>query len=178
MSSVFVRIGVLAEIRRASAAQRHDPGTRVVVRTERGLEVGEVVGACQDRQMEHRVTVIRKVTDQDELLIQRLARDKRSAVEKCRQALQQSGSQAVLLDIEQLFDGTTLILHFLGEPDELAKSVVGELASEYESVVKTVELTKSLVQGCGPECGTSNAAGCGSSCAGCAVASACKTVST
>lgn len=179
MHPVFVRIGSLAEVHAATAGGPIDRGRRVIVRTARGIELGEVVGPRRagdlagdsSRESTPTVRVVRPTTEEDELLIRRLDRHKRRAVEECREALSDSGSTACLLDVDQLFDGGTLIMHFLGEVDSVAQSITRSIAEKYESIVRSRHFAKLLSDGCGPDCGTAEGGGCGTSggCAGCAV---------
>lgn len=172
MHSVFVRIGALAEVHAATSRLPLDRGSRAIVRTARGIELAQVVGPCGDdgAAAQSQVRIVRVTTEEDELLIRRLDRHKREAVEACRSELAQSGSAACLLDIDQIFDGGTLVMHFLGEVDEVAQSITRRVAQKYESIVRSRHFAKLLSDGCGPDCGTKEGGGCGGSCAGCAVA--------
>lgn len=176
MHPLFLRIGSLAEVHPAHSPSPLSPGQRVIARTVRGVELGEVVGPCRDVKAvgQSIVRVLRPTSEQDELLIRRLERHKREAVEACRAALTQSGSTACLLDVDQLFDGGTLVMHFLGPVDEAAQSVTKQVAEKYESIVRSRHFAKLLSDGCGPDCGAAEGGGCGTSCAGCAAATACK----
>ncbi len=176
MNCCIVRIGSLAEVHIATTPVTLDRGQRVIVRTPRGIELGEIVRTLDsDVDQPPSVRILRPTTDEDELLIRRLDRHKREAVESCRAALTRIRSPAVLLDVDQLFDGGSLILHFLGPVDEVAESVTREIADRYESIVRTRHFAKLLRDGCGPDCGTEQGGGCGSDCSGCAVAAACRT---
>ncbi len=172
MHPIFLRIGSLGEIHAATALAPLARGRRVIVRTGRGIELGEVVNDCRDAAyaMRSKVKVVRPTTEQDELLIRRLDRHKRAAVEACRSALAESGSPACLLDVDQIFDGGTLVMHFLGPVDEIAESISKSVAEKYESIVRSRHFAKLLSDGCGPDCGTKEGGGCGGSCSGCAVA--------
>ncbi|MCC9600487.1 hypothetical protein LOC67_07935 [Stieleria sp. JC731] len=164
----FIRIGSLAEIRVASALLPLQRGDRVVVRTQRGIEIAEISAPCADatkqRLGEVNCRVVRPTTDADELLVRRLERYRCEAVEACRQKLFDVGSQCTLLDVDQLFDGGTIVMQFLGEVDEAANSIAEEITAQYESVVKTKHLAELLSDGCGPGCGTGEGCGSGSSC--------------
>ncbi len=148
-------------------------GRRVIVRTSRGVEWGQIVGRCgrQFRESDlHDFRILRPTTDEDELLIRRLERHKREAVEACRDEISRSGSTALLLDVDQLFDGGTLIMHFLGPVDSIAQAITKQVAERYESIVRSRHFAKLLSDGCGPGCGSEQGSGCGGGCAGCAVA--------
>lgn len=96
--------------------------------------------------------------------MQQLGRFKRDAVESCRERLQTAGSSAVLLDVDQLLDGGTLVMQFLGELDEQAQQIVDEISEHYESIARSRQLTLQIEEGCGTDCSTE---GCGSGCGNC-----------
>ena len=190
MKYCFVRIGSLGEVHGAEAVFAMDRGQRVLVRTGRGVELAEVLGPrqarlgktqdqTQDQAQNHGsveakpIQILRATTPQDELLIERLQQHKREAVEQCRQELSESGSDAILLEVDHLFDGGTLVMHFLGDIDKTAQTITQQVAKRYESVVRTEDLAKLLDEGCGPSCGTEEGSGCGSGCAGCAARIVC-----
>ncbi len=177
MHAFFVRIGSLGEVHAADSDRPLDRGRRVIVRTARGVELGEVIRPCQENSQANTsaVRILRATTDEDELLLRRLERHKREAVEACRGELERSGSPAMLLDVDQLFDGGSLVMHFLGPIDEVAESVTREIADRYESIARVRHFSKLLRDGCGPDCGTEKGGGCGGNCAQCGVASACQT---
>ncbi len=169
----FIRIGALSEIRVASALIPISRGRRVVVRSPRGVELAEIVAPLENSRSKQAdagksanlFRILRPTSGSDELLIERLEKYKRDAVAACRRQLQRAGSRTVLLDVDQLLDGGTLVIHFLGQVDDPARTVADQIAAEYESIVRTNHLSELLSSGCGPDCGTG--AGCGSSCAGC-----------
>lgn len=173
MRQYFVRIGVLGEIRLASALIPIERFRRVVIRSPRGIEVGEVISPHRPQPSGERESatetayrIVRPTTESDELLVRRLDRYKRQAIEACRERLGQAGAKVALLDVDQLLDGGTLLMHFLGDVDAVAEEISREVAREYESVVRTNHLSELLQDGCGPDCGTSNQ--CGTSCGSCA----------
>jgi hypothetical protein len=187
MSHYFVRLGCLGDIYIARSSAEHSRGRRVIVRTSRGVELAEVVGPQADSRVgqhdtnekpEGHLRILRATTAEDELLIRRLDRHKRDAVESCRDLLAKSGATTTLLDVDLVFDGGTLLMHFLGPVDETVADIESQVAQRYASVIGTERFAKLLDEGCGPDCGTSaggGCGGCGGSCSGCAVASACKT---
>ncbi len=178
MKYCFVRVGSLGEVHGAESAVAIDRGQRVLVRTGRGVELAEVLGPRQSPQAQSAaeakpLQILRSTTPQDELLIERLHKHKREAVEQCRQELSESGSDAMLLEVDHLFDGGTLVMHFLGDIDKAAETITQRVATRYESVVRTEDLAKLIDEGCGPSCGTEEGSGCGTSCAGCAARIVC-----
>lgn len=184
MHRYFVRLGSLGEIQTAHSPRSLPRRQRVLVRTDRGVELGEIAGIAgggSDPAVAGGgpgpaiAEVLRQTTREDDLLIERLERHKREAVEACRKTLAEAGSRSVLLDVDQLFDGGTLVMHFLGPVDAVAEAVTEQVVGRYEAIVRTAEFAKLLSEGCGPDCGTEEGSGCGGGCAGCAVAAACHT---
>lgn len=184
----FVRIGKWGEIWVGESAEplNYARGTRVVCRTGRGLELGEIVSPVEmgdDHQTQgfrpphHPCSIVRGVTPEDDLLELRLQRHKQAAVRDCQSELRKREISVTLLDVEHLFDGRTLIFHFAGEFTGEVQRLVDDLTDVYEKRARSQEFAKLLTEGCGPGCGTEEGQGCGSrgGCAMCIVAGACST---
>lgn len=152
-------------------------GSRVVCRTSRGLEVGQVLSAATNGERgESDGSLLRGVTPEDELLLARLEKNKEEAFAACTELVAQRGLPVVLMDVEHLFDGRSLYFYFLGDVTPELDAITGELAAAYEAKVQFRQFAETLTAGCGPSCGTEDAegGGCGvGGCATCAVASAC-----
>ncbi|HVU88954.1 MAG TPA: PSP1 C-terminal domain-containing protein [Pirellulales bacterium] len=177
----LVRVGTMGVVGRFDAAEagRYARHTRVVVRTARGMEIGEVLSPPDElgSTHDHEGTILRAMTIEDRLLESRLAKNSHAAFAACQQRLNERGLSACLMDVEHLFDGRTLVFYFLGDVPAEVEHVTGELAEVYEAKAQFRNFADTLTNGCGPDCGTESAAGHGcTSCAtGCAVASACST---
>ena len=182
MVNYFVRIGSWGDVVQCRAEGTNafvngfaSRGNRVICRTGRGLEIGTVTAAVPDESRassEMGGVILRKTTTEDELLLSRLEKHRRAAMDDCRQELAESGSTAVLLDVDQLFDAGTLIFYFLEAVEPATETLVQQLASRYESRVRSGHFAKLVSQGCGPGCGTANAhgGGCSGACAVCVIA--------
>jgi hypothetical protein len=149
-------------------------GQRVVCRTGRGVELGRVISPCSGHHAEPEGRVLRRTTMEDELLDARLEKHKQRAVLDCQRALAELRSETLLLEVEHLFDGRTLVFHFLGTVDATIQAVVDRLSDVYENRARTGHFAQLVAQGCGPGCG-SGEGGCGSGggCAVCVVRDAC-----
>ena len=112
---------------------------------------------------------------EDDLLVARLEKHRHEAFIACSELLASEGVPAVLVDVEHLFDGQGLFFYFLGEVPGSATGVIERLAETYETKVEFRKFTETLIEGCGPGCGTEEAMGQGGcpSCTSCAVATAC-----
>ncbi len=157
-------------------AVRYPRSTHVICRTWRGLEVGQVLQAIDRPASASDGDLLRQVTLQDDLLLARLDRHRDQAFRECCRLLTERNLDAVLMDVEQLFDGTSLYFYFLGNvPPELER-LTSELAQRYAAQIEFQRFADTLEQGCGPGCGTESAAGgCATGgCASCAVSAACR----
>jgi hypothetical protein len=161
----LIRVGALGQVGRFNAvdAVRYPRHSRVVVRTKRGLEIGDVLAPPDDGDDDRAFAdgeILRGMTVQDDLLHARLEKNRHDAYQACASLLADTGHSAVLVDVEHLFDGQGPFFYFLGD-------VTPELR----------KFTETLIEGCGPGCGTDEVKGRGGceSCTSCAVASACGT---
>jgi len=173
----LVRIGALGHVGRFTSVDAigYERGHRVICRTARGLEVGEVLSPDPESPGfgESDGSILRAVAAEDELLIERLEQNKLQAYDACVRRLAELGLDAVLLDVEHLFDGQSLFFYFLGEVPPEVEAVTDELAEAYEAQAQFRRFSETMIAGCGPDCGTEAAAGCGTSCGSCAIAGAC-----
>jgi PSP1 C-terminal conserved region len=187
----LVRVGRLGQIGSFAAFDRtcYPRRARVIVRSERGLELGEVLSspggalgqqALQGGSPNQPVLVgaiLRGATEADELLALRLERNRQGALAACTARLTRLEQPVALVDVEHSFDGRMLRFYFLGETTAEVEALVAELAELYEAEVQIRGFTETLTNGCGPGCGTDEATGggCTSCSTGCAVAGACGT---
>jgi cell fate regulator YaaT (PSP1 superfamily) len=177
----FVRVGIFGQVGRLSSAggTPYPRGKRVICRTNRGLEVGEVLSNVHDSPpAEFDGTILRPVSVEDDLLLARLEKKKDAAYAACVAKLEEHQFSAVLMDVEHLFDGRSLYFYFLGDVTPELAALTEELAATYDTVVQFQKFAETLTTGCGPDCGTESAAGhgCGSGgCSTCAVVQACGT---
>ena len=177
----LVRYSLLGEVGRfvAADAVRYPRNSRVIVRSSRGLEVGEVLTepVPSESSEQHDGQILRKMTPEDELLVARLEKHRHSAFEACSRLLQDNDVPAALMDVEHLFDGAGLFFYFLGDVPAEAERFTQQLAAAYETTVEFRQFARTLEEGCGPGCGTEEAMGQGGCdhCTSCAVAAACST---
>src|SRR5262249_4776080 len=95
-------------------------GNRVIVRSERGLEVGEVLCAASPRALEFiaeatKGRIVRAMTAEDIATAQRLKDQEREELRTCVQFVEQRKLQMELVDVEHLFGGERIVFYFLAE---------------------------------------------------------------
>jgi cell fate regulator YaaT (PSP1 superfamily) len=183
----WTRVGAMGEV----VGLHHPAGTTierlrpVVCRWERGLAIGEVLsealldGAALPTDSQMAATqageIVRVATTEDLLLWQRLQRYRQGAVEACQEQLQRDGYDVPLLDVELTFDGREVWFFFAGPLPPDAAEVIDRLAARYDAKARIGHFAKQLNDGCGPDCGTKDAAcGTSSGCAACKLQSHCK----
>ena len=171
MSAVhLVRVGLLGRVGKFSAVDHrvHDRDAKVVCRTERGLEVGEVICKLDvtDSDSEVDGDLLRQIGREDRAIVERLERFRDRAFTACQSLIVERDLKATLVDVEHLFDGQSIWFYFLGEVGPQVEALTDELAEVYESKVKFRKFAETLAKGCGPECGTGVSCG---SCSGCSV---------
>jgi cell fate regulator YaaT (PSP1 superfamily) len=177
----LIRVGALGHVGRFTAvdAVRYPRYSRVVVRTGRGLELGEVLAppADETEPAGSDGSILRGLTVEDQLLEVRLEKNRQAAYDACAHRLAELNLPAALMDVEHLFDGRTLVFYFLGEMTAELEALTDELAEVYEAHVQFRRFSEAVTEGCGPGCGTEAATGggCKTCATGCAVASACST---
>ncbi len=151
---------------------------KVIVRTSRGLEAGEILGPAEDTTLRGATdgSILRGMTDADDLLKSRLEKNRQQAIDACTARLSERKINATLLDIEHLFDGRSLFFYFLGEVTPEIESITAELAEVYDAAAQFRKFSETLAEGCGPGCGTDEApghGGCTLCATACAVSGAC-----
>ena len=175
----LVRVGALGHVGRFTAvdAVRYPRDARVVVRTGRGLEVGEVLAPPSDGPDEANGdgSILRGMTTEDQLLgpgWNAIARPPTRPVPRGWPRLRLAGrADGRRASVRR----PSLVFYFLGEISEELAAITDELAELYETHVQFRRFAEAVTEGCGPGCGTETAAGCKTCVTGCAVASACTT---
>jgi len=171
----LIQVGAMGAIGRFAAVDwsAYRRGDRVICRTLRGLEVGRVMSAADGAAGEQDGELLRRVSIEDQLLISRLERHRDEAFSACERLLAQRELDALLVDVEHLFDGKTVVFYFLGEVDSATQEMTDQLAASYEKTVRFRKFSETLYEGCGPDCGTESAAGCGDGCSNCSASTTC-----
>lgn len=175
----YVRVGILGHIGRFASATQGPiaRGHRVICQTSRGLEVGQVLrpDAADPRDSSVDGSLLRRVTVDDDLVLERLERHRSEAYAACVDRLHKRGLNATLVDVEHLFDGKSLYFYFLGDITPEIERLTDELAEIYAARIQFRRFSAALTEGCGAGCGTAAATGCASSgCSHCSLAAACR----
>lgn len=116
-------------------------GQAVIVRSERGLEVAEVLCESSPRAMQlivepTRGQIVRVMTDDDRALAQRVGQNELQEFNRCVEFIKQRSLQMELVDVEHLFGGERIVFYFLAEKRVDFRELVKDLAREYRTRIE------------------------------------------
>jgi cell fate regulator YaaT (PSP1 superfamily) len=125
----------------AEPSDCYQRGDTVVVRTERGIEVGEVLCEANPRVVESiseptRGQVVRTVTSEDRVQLDGLHDKEQQEMETCCRIIAQRHLQMELVDVEHVFGGERIVFYFLAEKRVDFRDLVKELAREYKTRIE------------------------------------------
>ena len=146
-------------------------GDRAVVRTCRGLEIGEVLCATKPRHAHFLPnntvgTLLRLATSEDDLLVEELSARAMDFADDAAGRARELGLPLAVLDAELLLDREHAVLHFVRWEDCDVRPLVSSLSTHFALHVLLQDLTRAEVHeeehSCG-SCGSSGGCGdCGS----------------
>jgi len=116
-------------------------GQTVVVRSERGLEIGEVLCPATPQALQllvepTRGQIVRQVADADAPDLERIHQVELQAFETCNSFIAQRKLQMELVDIEHLFGGERIVFYFLAEKRVDFRELVKDLAREFRTRIE------------------------------------------
>lgn len=168
----LVRYGAMGWVARFTSTERVDcaHGDRVVIKTLRGMEIGEVLAVAQnDLGTADRHASTRREPSSGELL-QLLTRDEerlhRNAssqstmlLEKCQKMIAERHISVEAIDCELLFDGKTVFIYYLGTPLMELDNLAAELSAAQGTRCIFHPIIEAVAEPGGAGCGSG---GCGS----------------
>jgi cell fate regulator YaaT (PSP1 superfamily) len=122
-------------------AMEYPRGSQVVARTERGLEVGEVLCEATTRAVEYLSepsggVILRALTADDQQQLGRLSDLESQEFDACGRFIEQRKLQMALVDVEHLFGGERIIFYFLAEKRVDFRELVKDLAREFHTRIE------------------------------------------
>ena len=143
MAKFVVRYGSMRFLGIAAAPDkfRFRHGDPAIIRTDRGLEAGEVLTEATDEirdQIENttELQILRPMTpdDQRDQLHIREQRDEQLSI--CQKCIDKLGLAMNLVDIEHIFGGERIIVYYLAEGRVDFRELVRTLASEFQTRIE------------------------------------------
>lgn len=143
MPKYIVRYGVMRYLAvlssRGGAAFAR--ATKVIARTNRGLEVGEILceaspGKLDESDVSSEGQILREMTPEDANEQAHLLVSAKQEFETCRRHVEQLSLQMQLVDIEHLFGGERIIIYYLAEGRIDFRELVKRLAGEFQTRIE------------------------------------------
>jgi cell fate regulator YaaT (PSP1 superfamily) len=143
MAKYVVRYGVMRALgvfsaRGSDSFERTD---RVIARTNRGLEVGEVLCEASDEVIKQlsdpaQGQILRQMTAEDENELSHMKTNETDEFNVCRQHIKDSELDMQLVDVEHVFGGERIVVYYLAEGRVDFRALVKVLASEFQTRIE------------------------------------------
>ena len=143
MPKYIVRHGVMRNIGifTSRGGELFSRGHRVIARTHRGMESGEIL--CE--ATEHAVAglqepkygqILRRATSDDERDLRKLFEQERREYEVCQQRIEDMGVPMRLVDVEHLYGGERIVVYYLADGRVDFRELVKTLAKEFQTRIE------------------------------------------
>jgi cell fate regulator YaaT (PSP1 superfamily) len=141
MPKYVVRCGSMRTLGVFTGGDAMRRGTRVVARTDRGVELGEILCEATEQAIAQladprRGSVIRTMNADDERALERQSSNQPAYYRTCQQRATELGLDMEIVDVEQIFGGERMVVYYLSENRvdfrELVKVLSGELQTRIE----------------------------------------------
>lgn len=141
MPNYVVRCGAMRTLHVMQAKEDLQRGMRVIARTPRGLEAGEVVCEADQRAVEQLGsppggTIQRLMSEEDENELAHLAAQSVAEAEMCFRAIRELDLPMDLVDIERVFGGERVVVYYLSENRVDFRSLVKRLSHELQTRIE------------------------------------------
>ncbi len=116
-------------------------GNSVIVRTNRGLETGQVLCEATEDALSHLDSppsgqILREMTWEDINEYDHLQSLRLGKIEICQKHIDKSGLEMKLVDIEHLFGGERVVVYYLAEQRVDFRELVKALAGEFQTRIE------------------------------------------
>lgn len=141
MASYVVRCGAMRTLHVMQARAEYERGMRVIARTPRGLEAGEILCVADERnvaQMDNPPggTIQRQTSEEDENELAHIAAKSVEEADRCFEIIRELELPMDLVDIERVFGGERMVVYYLSESRVDFRDLVKRLAHEFQTRVE------------------------------------------
>ncbi|MDA0660354.1 MAG: regulatory iron-sulfur-containing complex subunit RicT [Planctomycetota bacterium] len=143
MPKYVVRFGTMRSLGVMSArgGDRHGRGTEVVARTNRGMEVGEVLCEASEQAISNLKNpthgqILRAMTSEDLNEASHIRAQEADEFTTCKRMVAELGLQMELVDMEHLFGGERIVIYYLAEDRIDFRDLVKQLAAEFQTRIE------------------------------------------
>jgi len=119
----------------------YERGQAVIMRSERGLEVGELLCPATSQAVSlivepTRGQLVRVMTEDDHVTAERLRQSELQEFHTCNTFIHDRKLQMELVDVEHLFGGERIVFYFLAEKRVDFRELVKDLAREFRTRIE------------------------------------------
>ena len=143
MSKYIVRYGTMRAMGVLSTrgGQTYGRGTKVIARTDRGLEAGEVLCDAEPRSVQQLKDpasghILREMTSDDANELAHMRAKEQEEFETCKRYVEKLGLPMQLVDIEHIFGGERIVVYYLAESRVDFRELVKKLAQEFQTRIE------------------------------------------
>ena len=143
MAQYIIRYGVMRMLGVFSPSGDHqyERGARVILRTDRGLETGEVLcdastEAVRTLQNPVRGPILRRMTAEDTNEATRMHDQEKGEFQVCLRSIRSLGLEMQLVDVEHIFGGERIVVYYLAEGRVDFRELVKMLAGEFQTRIE------------------------------------------
>jgi len=143
MPDYVVRYGVMRflGVFSTSAGREYRRGAKVVARTDRGLEAGEVLCVATPETLARlrdpgAGQILREMSPEDLNELGRIQQQAQAEMETCQQHVDRSGLRMQLVDIEHIFGGERIVIYYLSETRVDFRELLRTLAGEFQTRIE------------------------------------------
>lgn len=116
-------------------------GMQVIIRTQRGIEAGEVLCEATEHALANMTDpkggqILHEQTEEDQREIRRLTEQEVREHELCRKCIAELKLDMKLIDIERLFGGERVVVYYLAEDRIDFRQLVKDLAKEFQTRIE------------------------------------------
>lgn len=143
MSKYIVRFGGMRilGVFGTSGDRQFQRGTSVIVRTDRGLEAGEVLCEATEQTAGKlrdpaKGQILRKMTAEDAHELGRIHDQEKGEFKVCRESIKKLELDMSLVDVEHVFGGERIVVYYLAEGRVDFRELVRMLAGEFQTRIE------------------------------------------
>ena len=143
MPKYVVRHGVMRHLGVFSSrgSDSYHRGMQVIARTNRGLELGEVLCEATEHALDNMDSpksgqILREQSEDDAGELRRLLEQQQAEHKICQQRIQEYKLDMRLVDVEHLYGGERVIIYYLSEERVDFRELVKKLASEFQTRIE------------------------------------------
>lgn len=147
MSKYVIRYGLLRNLSLMSSRSdaQFRRGMEVIVRTDRGLEVGQVLCPVMEDELSEfdnapSGQIIRAVLADDVNEINHIDATRQQKIDLCQECIDSLNLSMKLIDIEQLFGGERIVVYYLADQRVDFRELVKRLAAEFQTRIEMKQI--------------------------------------